>query len=223
MADFLHQLWIARFALTQGLVLTLWFSLVSILAGTLLGIMGGVALTYGGRRVRWPVRALVDALRGIPVLVLILAVFYLLTFAGINFTAVESGLIALSLFSGAHMAEIVRGALSAIPSGQIDAGKALGLNAYRIFFLVLLPQAVRMIMPVWINTGAELVKTSTLLSVIGTGELLFRTQEVIGRNFMTLEFYSFAGALYFLINFSIEQLGQAINRRAGNPADIRAR
>lgn len=213
MADFLHQLWIARFALTQGLALTLWISLVSILAGTLLGILGGVALTYGGRPVRWPVRALVDALRGIPVLVLILAVFYLLTFAGINFTAVESGLIALSLFSGAHMAEIVRGALSAIPAGQIDAGKALGLSAFRIFALVLLPQAVRMIMPVWINTGAELVKTSTLLSVIGTGELLFRTQEVIGRNFMTMEFYGFAGALFFLINSAIEQAGNAIGRR----------
>ena len=213
MADFLHQLWIARFALTQGLMLTMWISLVSIVAGSLLGIMGGVALTYGGKPVRWPVRALVDALRGIPVLVLILAVFYLLAFAGINFTAVESGLIALSLFSGAHMAEIVRGALSAIPVGQIDAGKALGLNSYRVFFLVLLPQAVRMIMPVWIHTGAELVKTSTLLSVIGTGELLFRTQEIIGRNFMTMEFYGFAGALFFLINFCIERAGRALGRR----------
>lgn len=213
MADFLHELWIARFALTQGLILTLWISLVAIIAGSLLGILGGIALTYGGRLVRWPVRAVVDTLRGIPVLVLILAVFYLLTFAGINFTAVQSGLIALSLFSGAHMAEIVRGALSSIPEGQIDAGKALGLSLPRIFALVLLPQAVRMIMPVWINTGAELVKTSTLLSVIGTGELLFRTQEVIGRNFMTMEFYGFAGALFFLINFTIEQAGNAVGRR----------
>ena len=57
MVDFLHQLWIARFALTQGLALTLWISFVSIIAGTLLGILGGVALTYGGRPVRWPVRA----------------------------------------------------------------------------------------------------------------------------------------------------------------------
>lgn len=213
MADFLQQLWIARFALAQGLALTLWISLVSIAVGSLLGVLGGMALTYGGRPVRWPVRALVDALRGIPVLVLILAVFYLLTFAGINFTAVESGLIALSLFSGAHMAEVVRGALRSIPDGQIDAGKALGLTFPRIFALVLLPQALRMIMPVWINTGAELVKTSTLLSVIGTGELLFRTQEIIGRNFMTLEFYGLAGALYFAINFAIERAGQAVGRR----------
>lgn len=213
MAHFLHEVWIARFALMQGLALTLWISVISICVGTVLGVLGGIALTYGGRIVRWPVRALVDALRGIPVLVLILAVFYLLTFAGINFTAVQSGLIALSLFSGAHMAEIVRGALNSIPTGQIDAGKALGLTFPRIFALVLLPQAVRMIMPVWINTGAELVKTSTLLSVIGTGELLFRTQEIIGRNFMTLEFYGFAGVLYFLINFAIEQAGQAVGRR----------
>ncbi len=68
-------------------------------------------------------------------------------------------------------------------------------------------------MPVWINTGAELVKASTLLSVIGTGELLFRTQEIVGRNFMTLEFYGLCGLLYFLINFAIERLGKLAARR----------
>jgi polar amino acid transport system permease protein len=68
-------------------------------------------------------------------------------------------------------------------------------------------------MPVWINTGAELVKASTLLSVIGTGELLLRTQEVVGRNFMTLEFYGLCGLLYFLVNSMIERFGKFAERR----------
>lgn len=213
MDNFLHEIWIARFALAQGLLLTVWISLASIIAGSLLGLSAGIALTYGGRPLRWPVRALVDAIRGIPVLVLILAIFYLLAIAGINFTAIESGLIALTIFCAAHMAEIVRGALQSIPHAQIDAGKAIGLTFPRILAYVLLPQAVRMIVPVWINTSVELVKTSTLLSVIGTGELLFRTQEVIGRNFMTLEFYGLAGALYFVVNFAIERAGKFAGRR----------
>jgi polar amino acid transport system permease protein len=111
------------------------------------------------------------------------------------------------------MGEIVRGALQSIPRSQIDAGRAIGLTFPRILAYVLLPQVVRQIMPVWINTGAELVKASTLLSVIGAGELLFRTQEIVGRNFMTLEFYGLCGLLYFLVNFAIEHLGKYAARR----------
>jgi polar amino acid transport system permease protein len=213
MEVFLHEVWIARWALGQGLMMTIMISLATIIAGTAFGILNGVSLTYGPLPLRIVVRGLVDAIRGIPVLVLILAVFYLLAIAGINFTAVESGLIALTLFCSAHMGEVVRGALQSIPPGQIDAGRAIGLTFPRIIAYVLLPQAARLVVPVWVNTGAELVKTSTLLSVIGTGELLFRTQEIVGRNFMTLEFYGLCGVLYFLINWSIERTGKLASRR----------
>ncbi|MGE0241990.1 MAG: amino acid ABC transporter permease [Parvibaculaceae bacterium] len=212
MEQFLHEIWIARYPLAQGLMLTISISLVSIAGGSLLGFLGGIGLTYGAPWLRWPIRLAVDALRGIPVLVLILAIFYLLALAGINFTAVQSGLLALTIFSAAHMAEILRGALQSIPVAQIDAGRALGLSFPLILVLVLLPQALRMVVPVWINASVELVKTSTLLSVIGTGELLFRTQEVVGRNFMTLEFYGLAGLLYFLINLAIELAGKRAGR-----------
>jgi polar amino acid transport system permease protein len=213
MENFLHEVWIARWALAQGLMMTITISAAAIVTGTILGALNGIALTYGPRPLKWLLRAYVDAVRGIPVLVLILAVFYLLAIAGINFTAVESGLIALTVFCSAHMGEVVRGALQAIPPGQVDAGKAIGLTFPRILAYVLLPQAARMIIPVWINTGAELVKTSTLLSIIGTGELLFRTQEIVGRNFMTLEFYGLCGLLYFLVNWAIERLGKFAGRR----------
>jgi polar amino acid transport system permease protein len=213
METFFHELWIARWALGQGLLLTIGISAASILLGTLLGLFVGMALTYGTWPLRWPMRAYVDGVRGTPVLVLIFASFYLLAFAGINFTAIQSGLFALTIFCGAHMGEIIRGALQSIPPAQIDAGRAIGLTFPRILAYVLLPQAFRQILPVWINTGAELVKASSLLAVIGTAELLFRTQEIIGRNFMTLEFYGLCGGLYFLVNFGIERLGKAAGRR----------
>lgn len=213
MEQFLHELWIARWPVAQGLLLTVEISLASISLGTIIGLFAGVGLTYGPWPLSWPIRVMVDCIRGIPVLVLILASYYLLTFAGINLTAIESGLFALSIFCGAHMGEIVRGALQSIPHTQIDAGRAIGLTFPKILVYVLLPQAARQIMPVWINTGAELVKASTLLSVIGTGELLFRTQEIVGRNFMTLQFYGLCGVLYFLVNFAIERFGQFAARR----------
>lgn len=213
MEHFLQEVWTARWALAQGLWLTIEISAASILLGSAIGLLAGIGLTYGKWPVRLPIRALVDCIRGIPVLVLILASFYLLTFAGINLTAVQSGLLALSVFCGAHMGEIIRGALQSISTTQIDAGRAIGLTFPKILVYVLLPQAMRQIMPVWVNTGAELVKASTLLSVIGTGELLLRTQEVVGRNFMTLEFYGLCGMLYFLINAGIERLGKSASRR----------
>ena len=217
MESFAHEIWVARWALAQGLLLTVEIAAAAIAAGTALGLVAGTGLAYGPWPLRWLFRILVDAIRGIPVLVLILATYYMLTFAGINLTAIESGLFSLTIFCAAHMGEVARGALQAIPPAQIDAGRAIGLTFPRILAYVLLPQAMRQILPVWVNTGAELVKASTLLSVIGTGELLFRTQEIVGRNFMTLEFYGLCGLLYFLVNFAIERLGQAAARRFAIP------
>jgi polar amino acid transport system permease protein len=210
---FLVELWTVRYALLEGLLRTVEVSAASIAIGSAIGLFVGLALAYGPRALRWPVRFYVDVVRGTPVLVLVLASFYVLAVVGIHFTAVQAGIFALSIFCGAHMGEIVRGALQAIPTGQTEAARSLGLRFPLILRLVLIPQALRQIVPVWINIGAELVKASTLLSVIGVGELLLKTQEIVGRNFMTLEFYLVAGFLYFVVNYGIERVGKRAERR----------
>jgi polar amino acid transport system permease protein len=213
MSAFLTTLWLSRWQLLEGFLISVEVSAAAIVIGTLLGLFIGIGLAFGGRPVRWPLRAYVDVVRGTPVLVLILASFYILAAFGIQFTATGSGVFALSLFCGAHLGEIFRGALQAIPATQIDAGKSLGLSSPQVLFLVLLPQALRQVLPVWINTAVEIVKASTLLSIIGVGDLLLKTQEVIGRTFQTLEFYVFAGLVYFLVNYAIERLGKRAERR----------
>lgn len=213
MEQFLHELWVARWALVQGFLMTIEVSGAAIVAGSALGLLVGVALAYGQRPLRWLFRFYVDVIRGTPVLVLVLASFYILAIVGVQFSAVEAGIFALSIFCGAHMGEIVRGALQAIPDGQMEAARSIGLRFPQILRLVLLPQALRQIVPVWINVGAELVKASTLLSIIGVGELLLKTQQIVGRNFMTLEFYLFTGFLYFVVNLGIERLGKRAERR----------
>ena len=210
---FFAELWMVRSLLLEGLLLTIGVSAVSILVGSVVGLLVGTGLAYGSLPVRWPCRFYVDVIRGTPVLVLVLASYYVLAVIGIDFSALQAGIFALSIFCGAHMAEIVRGGLRAIPDGQTEAARSIGLKFPQTLALVLLPQALRQIMPVWINVAAELVKASTLLSVIGVGELLLRTQEVVGRTFLTLEFYLFAGLLYFLVNFSIERVGKRVEGR----------
>jgi polar amino acid transport system permease protein len=213
MEPFLVELWKARDALLEGFLRTVEVSAASIVIGTVLGLVVGILLVYGHVVLRVLCRIYVDVMRGTPVLVLILASFYVLTLAGVQLDAFGAGLLALSLFCGAHMGEIIRGALQSIPRGQTEAGRSIGLTFPQLLAYVLLPQVMRQILPTWINTGVELVKASTLLSIIGVGELLLKTQEIIGRNFMTLQFYLLAGCLYFIVNFAIERLGRLIERR----------
>ena len=216
--SFLDQLWLARNVILAGLGLTVSISLLAILAGSVLGVVVGLSLTYGARPVRLVFRVYTDIIRGTPVLVLVLASYYVSSAVGVNLDPFSAGVLALAIFCSSHVGEIVRGGLQAIPKGQTEAAKAIGLTFGQTFAYVLWPQALRQFLPAWVNTAAEMVKASTLLSVIGVAELLLRTQEIISRNFMSLQFYFFAGALYFVVNYGIERFGKYVERKTAVPS-----
>jgi len=216
---FFSELYIARWPLIEGVGVTLIISAIAIVLGTLLGIGVGLALVYGGKVQRLLVRGLLEYIRGTPVFVLILACYYLLSQIGIQLTAFQAGLVALTVFCSSHVGENLRGALLALPKGQTEAAKAIGLTFPQTFVYVLAPQALRQALPAWINTAAEMVKASTLLSVIGVLELMLATRQVIARDSsLNLEFYLVAGVVYFLICFSIERLGRHVERRVSLPS-----
>ena len=212
-----HELWLARETLWAGFQTSVGCSALAILFGTLIGVFAGLMLTYGRWWMRAPFRLYVDLIRGTPVFVLVLACFYMAPALGWQIGAFEAGALGLTLFCGSHVAEIVRGALQAIPRGQMEASQAVGLTFKQALAYVLLPQALRQILPTWVNSSTEIVKASTLLSVIGVAELLLSTQQIIARTFMTLEFYLFAGLLFFLINYGIELFGRTIEKRVALP------
>ena len=216
--DFLDALWLARVPILKGIGVTVSISFLAIVAGTVLGVFVGLALTYGNRPARFFVRLYTDFVRGTPVLVLVLASYYMLGTIGLDLGPFQAGILALAVFCSSHVGEIVRGALQAIPKGQTEAAKAIGLTFPQTFAYVLGPQALRQVLPTWVNTAAEMVKASTLLSIIGVGELLLRTQELISRTFMSLEFYLFAGLLYLIINYAIERLGRFVERKTAVPS-----
>lgn len=216
--SFFDQLWTARYVIISGLGMSVSISLLAILAGSVLGVFVGMALVYGGVALRLLVRAYTDIIRGTPVLVLVLASYYVSSAVGINLGPFAAGVLALAIFCSSHVGEIVRGALQAIPKGQTEAAKAIGLTFAQTFTSVLWPQAMRQFLPAWVNTAAEMVKASTLLSVIGVAELLLRTQEIISRNFLSLQFYFLAGALYFIINYGIERFGKYVERKTALPS-----
>ena len=213
MQAFLAVLNSASDVLFSGFVLTIAISSAAVVGGAILGTFIGLALTYGGRLASLPFRAFVDIVRGTPVLVLILATYYMPAGIGVSPGPVTAGIAALTIFCAAHVGETLRGALNAIPPGQTDAARAIGLTFPKMLAYVLVPQAIRQIAPNFVNTAVEIVKASSLLSAIGVGELLLTTQEVIGRSYMTMEFYAVAGLLYLLVNLTIGAGGSWLERR----------
>jgi len=218
LTGFFNEAFAARDSILKGLEATIAISALAICLGTVLGVSVGLALTYGARPLRWIARFYTDFIRGTPVLVLVFASYYVLSTVGLDLPPFQAGVLALTVFCSSHVGEIIRGALQAIPIGQIEASKAIGLTFPQTFAYVLGPQAMRQILPAWVNTAAEMVKASTLLSIIGVGELLLRIQELISRTFLSLEFYFFAGVLYFAVNYAIERFGQYVERRVALPA-----
>ncbi len=204
-------------AILAGISNTLSSSLLAILISTVVGLVFGIILTYGNKYARFPFRLYVDIIRGIPGLLIVFAIYYYLDFLlqtwNLSLPPFAAGFIALSVNAAAHVAENTRGALETIPRGQIDAGRAIGMKFRQILGYILLPQALVRMLPPWINIITEIIKGSTLLSLIGVAELMLTTQQLIALNNNALRYYAFAGFIYFAINITVEQIGKFVERK----------
>lgn len=155
-----------------GLLVTLQIGVTSILAG----LVGGLALAllrlYGARPVRVATRIYIDIFRSIPLLVLLIVVYYALPFVGIRLSPFVSAVTALSLVSAAYTAEIFRAGIEAIPHGQFEAAQALGLSPRHMMVDVILPQAIRIVIPPLTNNCINVMKDTALASVVAMPDLL---------------------------------------------------
>lgn len=199
--------------IAHGLAVTLIVSVGVLLLGTSIGLAGGLCLLYGARPLRLLARFYTDTLRGIPHLVLIFAIFYGFPAIGLQLSAIAAGILALSLFCGAHVAEVVRGAVDSIPRGQTDAAMGIGLTFQARLRHVILPQAVARVLPAWVNTAVEIVKSSSLVSLVSVVDLTMAVQQIVGRTREALLFYAVAATLYFAVNFTLSLAGQRLERR----------
>ncbi len=199
--------------LLQGVAVTLRISVLVIVAGTVVGIFGGLGLLYGPRWLRAVLRGIVDVVRGLPLLVTIFIIFYVPPALDIEINGFAAVVVALSLFAGAHISEIVRGTVSSVARGQTDAARALGLTFWPRIWYVIVPQALPAIIPPWTNTAIEMVKGSSLAYLVSVSELLFQTYKVVGRTGAAMELYIAAALLYFGINFALSRAGIWLERR----------
>ena len=155
-----------------GLSDTLLLGLVCIVLGSVAGVALAIARLYGVRPVRWLTIAYIDVFRSIPVLVLLFIVYYALPFTGMRLSSFWSATAAISMVSAAYVAEIVRAGIEAIPSGQFEAARALGLHFRIVMAKVVLPQALRIVIPPLTSNAINVVKDTALASVVAMPDLL---------------------------------------------------
>jgi len=199
--------------LIEGLRLTLIVGVLVIVFATLIGLAGGITLLWGPRVARLLVRAYVDFIRGIPVLVLIFAVYYIPSGFGASIDAPTAAILALSVFAGAQISEIVRGGIGSLPAGQLEAAKGIGLTSLQRFRLIILPLSLPRMMPPWANTVVEIIKGTALASLIGVTEFLYQTQAAVGTTFDPIPFYFLAAAVYFILGIGLSQIAAVVERR----------
>ncbi|WP_426957931.1 amino acid ABC transporter permease [Muricoccus radiodurans] len=189
-------------ALLLGAVQTLWISTAAILLGGGIGVLGAVARGSRHAALRWGSTVYVEAVRNTPFLVQLFLIFFGLPGAGVQISAVQAGLLALTLNLGAYATEIVRAGIEATHSGQVEAGMALGLRRGQVIRLVVLMPALQRVWPALSSQFVLTMLASSILSAVSVEELTSVAALVDSRTYRSFEVYLVAAGFYLVLTFA---------------------
>lgn len=206
----------------QGLWITLKASIYAIILGIIIGLIGGVSRISANPALKWTAITYVEIIRGSPLLVQIF-IWYFVLGTLVNTILSQRGLpqlsplwfgvIALAFFTGAYVTEIVRAGIQSIHRGQIEASRSLGMTYAQSMRHVVLPQALRRILPPLAGQFISLIKDSSLLGIIAVRELFKATREVITTSLQPFELFFTCAVLYLILTFTLSMAVQYIERR----------
>jgi len=192
---------------------TLALACLVILIGTFLGLLLGLFKLSKRRFVRTPASFIIEITRDTPIIMQMFFIFFGLPALGIRLNTFPSAALAMSLFAAGNTAEIVRGAIDSLPAGQFDAAKSLGMNYLQMMIYIILPQALRRMIPPMMGLFTTLIKDTSLAAIIGAFELTRAGQEVIERTFHSLEIYLVVAAFYFIICYPLSYYTRKMEKR----------
>jgi len=207
-----------------GLWITLKVSIISIIVGILIGLIGGLSRISDNPALKWSSITYIELIRGSPLLVQIF-IWYFVLGTLIN-TMLNShgipqipplwfGVAALSTFTGAYVAEMVRAGIQSIDKGQTEAARSLGMTYSQAMIHVIMPQALRRILPPLAGQFISLIKDSSLLGIIAIRELTKATREVVTSSLQPFELWFICALLYLILTFSLSMFAQYLERKAG--------
>ncbi len=207
-------LWRYRNLFVTGIEITLAYTAGTILLGLLVGLLIGMGRLSKSRLVNWPLIAFIEAFRCTPILVQIVWFYYALpVILGIQIPAMAAATLVLTCYTAAFYAEIFRGGIVSIEPGQWDAARALGLSRWQMMRQVILPQAVKRMIPPFMNQSIIQLKNTSLVSTIAVPDLLYTGQMVTADTYRPLETYTVVAVIYFVLLFPATIFAQVYERR----------
>ena len=200
--------------LVQGIGYTLLLSLLTVAFGAILGMLLYLGRTVRVKPLNWLCIAIVEIVRGTPILLQLYVGYFLvpkiLPFEVTEFTSVA---VALCINSGCYVSEIFRSGIQAVDKGQTEAARSLGLNSRQTMFRIILPQAIKNILPALGNEFITIIKETSLASTFFVGELMTACLKVRGNTFLAMECMMIVGVIYFVITFILSKLLGMFERR----------
>jgi len=198
--------------LLLGAWLTVKLSFLTLAIGLVVGAAGALARISRHRLLRGVARSYVEAIRNTPFLIQLLLLYLGLPAIGIRLAPEQAALLALVVNFGAYTTEIIRAGIEAIPKGQLEAGRSLGLTASQIFFLIVMKPALRIVYPALSSQFILLVLTSSVVSVISAEELTAVADRIASRNFRTFEVYFIVTLMYLAFSIFFELASLALQK-----------
>lgn len=198
-----------------GAVLTLYLAATSCVLSFLGGLVLGLLSISRHRVIRYPTLAVINLVRGVPLLMVIFWMYFLLpSFLGHPVPETRTVIAALALFASAYMAQIVRAGIQGIPVGQVEAALSTGLRRWQAMLYIVLPQGLRNMVPSFVNQFVSLIKDTSLAYIVGVSELTQVATQVNNRSMIyPTEIFLFVAAVYFVICFLFTSLSRALEKR----------
>lgn len=207
----------------DGAKITLLLAVLTIFFGVIFGILLALMRISHNPILKTISAAYIEFIRGTPIMVQLFIVYYGLSFIGITFPDINvlgssfpdlmAGVTALSINSAAYVAEIVRAGIQAVDKGQMEASRSLGLTYFMSMKSIILPQAIKNILPALGNEFIAIIKESSIVSIIGIHELMYNTDMVRGNTFKPFEPLIVTAGIYFIITFSLSTIVRTLERR----------
>lgn len=200
--------------LLHGIWLTLAVTAVSLAFAIMIGLIVGVMRISSKGVLKRMAGAYVEVFRNTPTLVQLIWVYYCLpVLTGINLSPTSSCIFALSINGAAYVAEIFRAGIQAVPSGQVEAARSIGMSWPKAMRKIILPQAVRQMIPPFVNESVSLLKYSSLVSVLGVADLTYQAQTLSTTTFRPIEIFTFIGVVYFLLCWAISATAHVLEQK----------
>lgn len=203
--------------IVQGTAITVAVTLVSLPFGLVIGLLMALVHTYGGTALSRLAAAYSLLLRGVPPIVLLFILYFILSGRLINLSPFWAGSLSLGVVSSAYQMEILRGALLAVGGGQMTAARAIGMSRLHSIRYIVLPQALRLAIPPWSNEASIVLKDSSLVYALGVPEILRRAQQLSATTQEPFLAYGTAAAIYFVLVFATNRLLDYLSERSKLP------